>query len=417
MKRKHSNPGAMCSFYIIGISDESKPAFSDEVKQLLSDSHTFSGGHRHYELVKELLPKQYKWLELVVPLSDTFEKYKTVNDRIIVFASGDPLFFGIGNTIKREFPDAAMQVYPTFYSLQMLAHRCHLPYGNMVVSSLTGRPWSNLDKELIRGSELIGVLTDKRKTPAVIGQRMKAVGLTNYTVYLGERIGGEREKVRNLSIDELAQSNAVMPNCLILQKTQHFNRSIGIPESEFHHLQGRPKMITKRSIRLMSLSMLQLNEAKVCWDIGFCTGSISVEAKQLAPHLDMFSIEKREESRQLMQMNQYKYRVPGITSVIADFYEYDLSNWPAPDRVFIGGHGGRLAEMVEQLSKHLLPGGIMVFNAVSKEAVDAFQEAIKMTSLQITDKMLLQQDAHNPVTVFQATKPLSQNTEHSESTF
>ncbi len=394
----------MCSFRVVGISDETRPFFSDEVNDVIASAHYFSGGARHYELVKQLLPVHHLWIEVVVPLLHTFEQYRALNEEIVVFASGDPLFFGIANTLKRDFPDASLKVYPTFNSLQMLAHHCHLPYGLMKVATLTGRPWSNLEKELITGSDLIGVLTDKNKTPATIGQRMKEAGLLNYKVYLGERMGGELQVVRELSVDELASVESIMPNCLILEKTAHFERTFGIPEEDFHYLEGRPKMITKRSIRLMTLSMLKLDTAKVLWDIGFCTGSVSIEAKQVTPQMEVFSIEKRKESRALMQKNQQKFRIPGINYCIDDFYTFDLSQWKAPDRIFIGGHGGRLKEMVARLETYLQPGGIIVFNAVSDETATVFKEAIEAVAMTISDKMLIQQDDHNPVTLYQAIK-------------
>ena len=394
----------MCKFQVIGISDQSVPVFTDEVKQLVLEAHHFSGGSRHRELVHELLPEDYHWTDVEVPLSKTFEKYRQMDASIVVFASGDPLFFGIGNTLKREFPDAELTVYPSFNSLQMLAHQCHLPYGNMVIATLTGRPWVNLDQELIKGTGLIGILTDKKKTPAAIGQRMQQVGLENYTVYLGERMGGERQKVRHMSVKELCQTETIAPNCLILEKTTPVNRMMGIPEADFHFLTGRPKMITKRSIRLMSVAMLQLDTARVMWDVGFCTGSVSIEAKQTAPHIDVFAIEKRPESERLMCKNKAKFHIPGIQFAIGDFFEMDLSVWPDPDRIFIGGHGGRLAEMLGRLVKRLQENGYIVFNAVSEATATAFMDAVKDLPLTITDQMILQQDEHNPVTIFQAQK-------------
>lgn len=396
----------MCKFQVIGISDQSVPVFTDEVKQLVAGACHFSGGVRHRELVHDLLPEDYHWTDVEVPLSKTFDKYRQMNAPIVVFASGDPLFFGIGNTLKREFPEAELKVYPTFNSLQMLAHHCHLPYGNMAVATLTGRPWVNLDQELIKGTGLIGVLTDKKKNPSAIGQRLLQVGLENYIVYLGERMGGERQKVRHMSVKELSMVEAIAPNCLILEKTSHVNRTMGIPEADFHYLEGRPKMITKRSIRLMSVALLQLDSAQCMWDVGFCTGSVSIEAKQTAPHVDVFAIEKRIESEALMRQNQEKFHIPGIQFAIGDFFETDFSAWPDPDRIFIGGHGGRLPEMLARLVNRLQENGYIVFNAVSEATASAFIEVVKDLPLTITDQMTLQQDEHNPVTIFQARKSI-----------
>ncbi|MCG8580302.1 MAG: precorrin-6y C5,15-methyltransferase (decarboxylating) subunit CbiE [Bacteroidales bacterium] len=394
----------MCKFLVIGISDQSKPELNAEIKHLVTSHAIFSGGKRHYDLVKGFLPAGHQWIDVLVPLSQTFKKYREVGQPIILFASGDPLFFGIANTLKREFPEAQIKVYPSFNSLQMLAHECHIPYGNMKVATLTGRPWINLDQELIKGTRLTGVLTDRQKTPAAIASRMKEFGFDNYIMYVGERMGGALQKVRCLSVDECTKVAGEMPNCLIIEKTRHFKRTMGIYEGDFHFLDGRPKMITKRSIRLMSLSMLQLDTAKVMWDIGFCTGSVSIEAKQAAPHVDIFAIEKREESRALMSKNQLKFRIPGINAFIGDFFETDFKDWPQPDRIFIGGHGGKLVEMVKRLEKILAPGGIIVFNAVSRQTNEQFRQALEASPMKITDSMQLQQDEFNTVSILQATK-------------
>ena len=81
-------------------------------------------------------------------------------------------------------------------------------------------------------------------------------------------------------------NNFVNPNCLILRKERDgHSRKFGLPDSAFEHLSGREKMITKMPIRLLSLSMLDLRNRERFWDIGFCTGSVSIEAKLLFPHL------------------------------------------------------------------------------------------------------------------------------------
>lgn len=75
------------------------------------------------------------------------------------------------------------------------------------------------------------------------------------------------------------------------------------------------------------------------WDVGFCTGSVSVEAKLQFPHLQIVAFEQREEGRALMHDNS-KWGTPGIETVVGDFTEVDATAYPSPDAVFIGGHSG-----------------------------------------------------------------------------
>ena len=188
----------MQTFYIIGISDDRNQFLSPEIRNLVSQGKVFSGGKRHHELVHAYLPEDAVWIDITVPLDAVFSRYEE-HPEIIVFASGDPLFFGFANTVMRKLPSAKIILFPTFNSLQMLAHRILLPYQEMQTLSLTGRPWDAFDSALIRGDKLIGVLTDREKTPATIAARMLEYGYDNYRMTVGEALGnGEEESVLSL---------------------------------------------------------------------------------------------------------------------------------------------------------------------------------------------------------------------------
>ena len=113
------------TFIVIGLSDAQEPWLDPKALDAISKAKVFSGGKRHHEIMKGLLPNDYKWIDITVPLAKVFEQYReTFNSQfIVVFASGDPLFFGFANTILREMPDAEIQLFPSFNSLQTLAHR------------------------------------------------------------------------------------------------------------------------------------------------------------------------------------------------------------------------------------------------------------------------------------------------------
>lgn len=131
-------------------------------------------------------------------------------------------------------------------------------------------------------------------------------------------------------------------------------------------------MITKAPIRLLTLQALELNRRRVFWDIGFCTGSVSIEARLQFPHLAVISFEIRPEGKELMDTNSRRFGAPGITAVTGDFLHTDLTPFARPDAVFIGGHGGHLEEMIEKVKQVLHPEGCIVFNSVSAESKEAF---------------------------------------------
>ena len=91
-------------FYVIGITDHPKPFFPPEVMAIISNGKVFSGGKRHHEIVAPLLPEGAEWIDITVPLDAVFEEFIVHSAKsIVIFASGDPLFFGFANTIRRKF--------------------------------------------------------------------------------------------------------------------------------------------------------------------------------------------------------------------------------------------------------------------------------------------------------------------------
>ena len=401
---ENNAPAQGLRFTVVGMNDEQSPIFTPEVQGLIAQHRIFSGGRRHRELVATLLPADAVWIDIVVPLTEVYHQYQELNEPVLVFASGDPLFFGYTTTLMREFPGLVSQTFPSFSSLQMLAHSLRLPYHDMRVVSLTGRPWHELDRALIERAAKVGILTDRKNTPARIAQRMLDYGYSNYQMHIGVRLGGSREEVYSLPLTEVVAQEFEHPNCLIIEDTKptHYAAPIGLHELDFFPLNGRVKMITKMPVRLVSLSLLELEHRRSFWDVGFCTGSVSIEAKLRYPHLVVTSFEVRPEGKELMEINTRRFHAPGIDYHIGDFLSQDLDALPRPEAAFIGGHGGRLIEFVERLTTLMGEDGILVFNSVSSETLDLFREAIKRVGWHISYETLLTVDEHNPITILQA---------------
>lgn len=395
------------TFIVIGLSDAQEPWLDPKALDAISKAKVFSGGKRHHEIMKGLLPNDYKWIDITVPLAKVFEQYReTFNSQfIVVFASGDPLFFGFANTILREMPDAEIQLFPSFNSLQTLAHRILMPYQDMRIVSLTGRPWHEFDKALIERAPKMGVLTDNKvHTPNSIAQRMLEYGYDQYIMWVGEHLGNpSEERITKLSLSEAAQQSFGNPNCLILQAENTRPKVFGIPDEQFAILEGRPKMITKAPIRLLSLQALDLYQKHTLWDIGFCTGSVSIEAKLQFPHLQIVSFEVREEGKELMQINSQRFGTPGITTIIGDFLTQDLKSLPRPDAVFIGGHNGQLSLMLERIKQLLLPGGCVVFNSVSQESQQTFKQEASKQGFTLQPSLHIALNDYNPIEIIKAT--------------
>lgn len=396
------------AFTVIGLSDSRSPRLCPGAIREVASCRVFAGGERHRAITRHLLPSGSRWITIAPPLNDVMHELFHEDRPVVVFTSGDPLFYGFGATLQKRFPEASFRYFPSFSSIQMLAHRIRQPYQSMRYASLTGRSWQELDSLLIEQCELIGVLTDRRKTPAAIARRMLEYNYTGYSVVVGEALGGHREQVRELCLAEAADTVFHEPNCVILRSRNRKERRYGIADTLFEGLPGRPDMITKMPVRLVTLSRLGLVNCRTFWDIGFCTGSVSIEARLQFPWLDITAFEKRPECEEIFKRNCRTLGAPGIRMVIGDMLLQNHESYTGDggkiDAVFIGGHGGRLEEIMAVAAGHLSPGGRVVVNAVRSETLGKFHDCAGRHSLQLLETLVLTPGLHNAITIAIALK-------------
>ena len=84
------------AMHLIGMLHQKNPPLTEAIKKMISTSYYFSGGNRHYELVKDLLPKEHHWIPIRGKMAALMAAYKTINAPILIFVSGDPFFYGFG---------------------------------------------------------------------------------------------------------------------------------------------------------------------------------------------------------------------------------------------------------------------------------------------------------------------------------
>ncbi len=397
------------NFIVIGLTDHPNPSLTPEIREIITDHLLFSGGRRHHDIVGRMLPPKAAWIDITVPIDHVFDEFREQTarhgcDTIVVFASGDPLFFGFANTIKRKMPDAAIRLFPAFNSLQMLAHRIIMPYHDIHIVSLTGRPWQELDRALIEAHHKIGVLTDREHSPAAIAERMLQYGYTGYQMTVGEHLGHpEKERITSLTLQEACQRPFDYPNCLIL--TGHHQHRVGLPDNEFALLDGRNNMITKMPIRLLTLQAMELCRRTAMWDIGFCTGSVSIESRLQYPHLNITAFEIRPECEAIISENARRFGAPGIRTVMGDFLTADLSDVTKPDAVFIGGHGGRLKEIMHRIDGVMDSGGCIVMNSVTPQSREMFEDACGELHWQLQQATHIAINQYHPIDILKCVKP------------
>jgi len=334
--------------------------------------------------------------------------------RVVVLASGDPLFYGIGRKLFGRFGEELVEVVPALSSMQLAFARTKIPWDDARIISLHGRSHPAPEIPLLSYSK-VGVFTDRVNRPdrlaLAMAERLEEMGLTrllaDYRAWVCERLGMEGERVVAGTLREIAAARFAEPNVLVLLRPPLAGRAVegfGLCEEEIFHEAG---MITKDEIRAAVLHRLRLPESGVFWDVGGGSGSVSVEALRLRPGLMGWIVEQKPERLSWIRENQARFFLFNLTVVQGQAPEL-LAALPDPDRVFIGGSGGRLDDILRQVAPRLKPGGRVVLTAVSEATRNAARDLLSGAGFKVfaSELAVTRWDHHgtqkklNPVTIF-----------------
>jgi precorrin-6Y C5,15-methyltransferase (decarboxylating) len=203
-------------------------------------------------------------------------------------------------------------------------------------------------------------------------------------VFICEDIGSKTEKVTRTYLNRLEGKLFSALNIMILVKDKPERAGgaggpqvLGIPEEKFKRIKSRKSLITKLEVRAVSMAKLRLNEDSLIWDIGAGTGSVSIEASQLAHRGRVFAIEKNADYVQVISENVKRFRRDNIEVVHASA-PAALGWLPDPDAVFIGGSSGHMKKILQIACGRLREGGSIVANAATLESLQSICNELKV---------------------------------------
>ena len=300
-------------------------------------------------------------------LADVFTQ--TDASRIVVLASGDALFFGIGSWLLRNCELSLLRFHPNVTTVQSACARVGKPWQSIKFVSLHGRPMARIRAVLAAGISL-AVFTDTENTPQSIAAELVETGYPDSSVYVCEALDSNDEQVREFVAGELAESSADFnPLNLLLVDVRGEGGLLpafpGIPDDVF--AAGGDSMFTKREVRLAALSRLALQAGEIGWDIGAGSGGIAIEWARWAPQANVFAVEHNDERRRYFETNRARFGDHGNLKLIAGSAPDALAELPAPDAIYVGGSGGTLSELLDSCWQRLKPGGRLVVAGVTME--------------------------------------------------
>ena len=402
----------MKTIHVIGAGIAGQEGFAPLALELINQADLLLGAERLLDLFPDFNGEK---VNIGKNLGAVVEKVQSAECRVVVLASGDPLFFGIGRYLLRNLPDELIEFLPNVTSVQYAFAKIREPWDDATFVSAHGRQLEEAVDRIV-ANDKVAILTDDVNTPAVIAAEIIRRGRSGYRAYLCENLGTDEERIRTTDVKGLVDIDAASLNVLLLIKefeagVSHYVPTLGIPDDEFVTVK---KLITKEEIRVVTLAKLKLRHDMCLWDIGAGSGSICIEADHLLPNGRIFAIERNEECRQFIKENLLKFNTRHV-SLIEGAAPECLEELPDPDRVFIGGSGGRLWEILDAVDQRLAINGRIVLNAITLDTLTAANEyfgnagyQVEVVTVNISRTRPLSNykmfEAYNPVYILTAVK-------------
>ncbi len=359
---------------VVGIGADGCSGLSSRAAGAVASARVLAGGERHLAFFPQF---QGERILIDRNLTAALDRVAGLADetQVCVLASGDPLFFGIGARLLECIPVEDVEFIPHPSSVQWAFARIGLAWEDAAFVSFHGRGREGLAAR-VRRRRKVALLTDRMNAPPALARHLLEHGARDWRGVLCEDMGGAGERVRRCALEELAALDDVRPlNLLLLLRPDGWRPPPAIPFLSDEAFEKRGGLITKREVRLLALAALAPSEDGVVWDIGAGSGSVAVEAALVACEGRVYAVESDPECLEYCRRNARAHGADNVR-VVAGRAPEALDGLEPPDAVFVGGSGGRLAEILAFAVTRIRPGGRIVVSTITLETLEEARRAL-----------------------------------------
>jgi precorrin-6Y C5,15-methyltransferase (decarboxylating) len=366
---------------ILGIGNEGLAGMSPAARQLVQEAELLVGTQA---MLSAATGGKAERLEIAGDLEPVVKRLQAASGRkIVVLASGDPLFYGTARYLCDRLGKDRFEVTPHVSSMQLAFARVKESWDEAYLTNLATQAL-DLVAEKARTAEKVGLFTTDAAPPSAVAQALLDRKIDYFTAYVCENLGAPDERVTHGNLAEIAEQEFSPLNVMILIRKPGApdrpaalagRRLFGNPDELF--LQSQPKrgLLTPAEVRAIALAELDLGPSSIVWDIGAGSGSVAIEAAQIASGGQAYAIEMDPQDYQLISANAQRFGVTNLTPILGQA-PAAWANLPKPDAVFVGGNGWHVPGIVESAFAELKSSGRMVINVGSLENLSGVRERL-----------------------------------------
>lgn len=356
---------------IVGIGEDGLDGLGPRARAVIEGAEVLVGGERHLDKVSGGDAERVVW-------GKGFEHgvraiRENEGKRIVVLASGDPMYFGVGATLARRFGFEGFDVIPAPGAFSLAAARMGWSLPDTDCLTVHGRPLETVNLYIRPGARLL-ILSWDGDTAAKLAKLLVSKGFGDSNVTTLEHMGGAAENritapASNWPSEPTADLNTIAVECVAGPEAVYWPRVPGLPEEAFEH-DGN---ITKREVRAATLARLAPLPGEMLWDVGAGSGAVAIEWLRAEPSGEAVAMEHKAERTQVIARNAAALGVPGLKVIEGVAPDVFVQLEGAPDAIFVGG-GVSVSGMLEACWDTLSQSGRLVSNSVTLEAQQAVMD-------------------------------------------
>ncbi len=348
--------------HIVGIGEDGLDGLTPAARAVVEAAEVILGGERHHTLTDGLEARRIAWPSPFDALLDTLTGLR--GQRVVVLATGDPLWFSVGARIGRAIPAGEITYHPQLSAFQLAAARMGWSMADLETLTVHGRPVEQMIAFIQPDARLL-ILTTGAETPAQIARFLTDRGFGDSRMTVMANMGATDETrfddtARNWH-HEVPPFNTLAVECIAAPDAALLPRVPGLADELFQH----DGTMTKREVRALTVAKLMPMRGALLWDIGTGCGSVAVEWMRAARYTRAIGIEPRADRRAMAAENALALGVPRLELIDGKVPEA-LDGLDAPDAVFIGG--GLSEATYAAAWSALKPLGRLVANAVTLDS-------------------------------------------------